>query len=205
LTIVTLGNETEKMNDFMRTICCLLALILAGCDESYPTDVAGKPSDPAESDSLLLQTSMQSTPFVWAGVKEPKAFTVDEVDLPDHLQVLGITVGTAARAYALKDLSHMTKHVVNDLLENSAVTVTYCNRTDVARVFSNGESTRPIELSIGGWQGKDMLIMLDGKFFLHEAKDVPLKDYPFQRVTWAEWKRLHPETTIYVETQSTAK
>jgi hypothetical protein len=193
------------MDYFMRGIFCLLVLTLPGCVESHPSDVTERPSDPADSDSLLLQKSMQSTPFVWAGLKVPKTFTVDEVDLPDHLQIVGITVGTVARAYAVKDLSHMTTHVVNDLLENSAVSVTYCNRTDVARVFSNSQSAKPIDLSIGGWKDNEMLIMLDGKFFQQEAKEVPLNDYPYQRTTWGEWKVLHPETTIYVANPTTVK
>lgn len=190
----------------MRVICCLMVLILSGCDESNLTDVAGRHSDRAESDSLLPKDpSMQSTPFVWPGLKEPKTFAVNEVDLPDDHEVLGITVGTTARAYAVKDLSRVTTHVVNDVLENSAVSVTYCNRTDVARVFSDRESAKPIDLSLGGWLNNEMLIMLDGKFFSQEAKDVPLKDLAHQRMTWGEWKFLHPDTTVYVGQESTVK
>ena len=190
----------------MRTIYCLLFLMLLGCDEPGETSVALPPVNSSESDYLLLNDpARRSTPFIWPGMKNPKFVAATEADLPDHVQIIGITVGDSARAYAVNDLSGMTTHVVNDSLENSAMSVTYCNRTDVARVFSNSESKTPMELGVGGWQGQQMLITLDGKFFLQEAKDVPLKDYPCTRTTWGEWKALHPETTLCLTKEQPVK
>jgi len=190
----------------MRTFSCLLFIFVLGCDESSQTDGAGTPSNLSESDARNLNdATQQSTPFISPGIQNPKAFAADEVDFPDHFPIVGISMGAASRAYAIRDLSQMTTHVVNDLLENTAVSVTYCNRTNVVRVFSNSDSTIPIELAIGGWQDNQMLIMLDGKFFLQQAKDIPLKDYPYTRTTWGEWKSLHPETRIYVTKETSVK
>ena len=187
---------------FSRTICCLLVVILSGCDESSPTDGAKGPSRSAGRNSLLVKKNrLDATPFISAGLKEPKTFTADEVDLSDHVEVIGITVGTTARAYALNDLTPMTSHVVNDVLGNSAVSVTYCDRSNFSRVFTNSKAGKPIDLFTGGWHDHAMLLMLDGTFFSQKAKDLPLEEHPHQRMSWGEWKLLHPATTIYVSKQ----
>ena len=194
------------MNYFKRAICCVLVLMLAGCEESSPTHGAGRPSGSANRNSVLPKnSSLQSTPFIQAGLKEPKTFNPDEVDLPDDFEVVGITVGTASRAYAVRDLTPMRSHVVNDVLENSAVSVTYCDRSNVSRAFSDSTSGKPIDLFTGGWMDDSMLLMLDGKFFSQEAKEVPLKVHRHERTTWGEWKLLHPATTIYVAKQPIVK
>ena len=190
----------------MRIIYCLLFLFLLGCDEPSESSVASRPSNSKESDALFLNDpARRSTPFIWPGMKNPKFVAAAEADLLDHMQIIGITVGDSARAYAVNDLSGMTTHVVNDVLEDSAVSVTYCNRTDIARVFANSESKTSMDLGVGGWQGNQMLITLDGKFFLQVANDIPLKEYSSTRTTWGEWKTLHPETTLCVTKEATVK
>ena len=53
-------------------------------------------------------------------------FVSSETWLPDRPRVIGVVAGPHQRAYAINTFSNVSQHVVNDVIENTAVTVTHC-------------------------------------------------------------------------------
>jgi hypothetical protein len=95
-------------------------------------------------------------------------------------------------------MSSMTSHVVNDVIADMPVSVTYCDRTDCTRVLTRSRGREPINLWLGGWTGKEMLLFLDGHGYPQSSANLPLQEHPFERTTWGEWRAKHPHTEIYL-------
>ena len=123
----------------------MFSVFLFGCEEAVQerTD-----SRTAADEALLRRGATQSTPFVYAGLKDLKTFAADEMELPKQLQIIGVTVGDESRAYVVNDLSQATTHVVNDLIGKRPISVTYCDRTDVVRVFADANGETAMELGV---------------------------------------------------------
>jgi hypothetical protein len=60
-----------------------------------------------------------------------------------------VPAGESAPA-AIPALSRADRHVVNHVLEDRSVTVTYCNMTRYARVLT-GPGVGPLEVVVGGY------------------------------------------------------
>ena len=133
------------------------------------------------------------------GVRRPKVYNADEVNLPDEVEVLGVQVGDEFRAYVLPVLSVVESHVVNDLIADAPISVTYCEFSDCARVLTSSIPGYPIDLGVGGLDEKDQLVLLfQGQRYRQKSQLLPLIDYPFTRTTWADWKSSHPLTSVYI-------
>jgi len=74
-----------------------------------------------------------------------------------------------------------------------------------ARPDGAGEEDGPLTFGVSGRLWRDTLIMYDretrtlwsqllGRAIHGEMEGATLETVPFERTTWAEWKRLHPET-----------
>lgn len=111
--------------------------------------------------------------------------------------VIGITVGGVSRAYAIVALSDVATHVVNDLIDGTPVSVTYCDQTECARVFTVHEKGAPIDLSVGGWKEDAMSLQFNNQQYVQTASNIPLLDHPFELTTWKEWSASHPDTDVY--------
>ncbi len=86
-----------------------------------------------------------SSPFMWPGVKDPPIVSAGEANLKDDEPIIGIEINGHFRAYRQAGLAGVTGHVVNDLIQETPVTVTYCDRADCARAFTSdqrGEAPR---------------------------------------------------------------
>src|SRR5262249_34018813 len=64
-----------------------------------------------------------------AGVRLPPTRTPEESGLADREEVFGVVAGGRARAYRLAALSLPSRHVVNDVVGGTPVTVAFCDRT----------------------------------------------------------------------------
>jgi hypothetical protein len=98
----------------------------------------------------------------------------------------------------------MACHVVNDCIDGVPVTVTYCDRTDCARVFT-GEGNEALDVWTAGYMD-GLMLRYNGRFFLQNtgrpvAADGPapevLPSLPHTRSTWKQWHSAHPDTDIY--------
>jgi hypothetical protein len=99
----------------------------------------------------------------------------------------------------------MYSHVINDVVANVPVTVTYCDKTDCARVFTDESRGQPLEIDLGGFD-RGMLLRFDGDFYRQQegvtirpnADDrFPFPTLPFERMTWLVWKKRHPNSRVF--------
>jgi hypothetical protein len=197
-------------------IPALLLVSLAGC--------IGEPQAPRPTErvDLDLRPEMDDLPAFEVevpGISTPETVQAGEIPVADHALVIGVRVGTAERAYLIQamevdlsiplnpttgspvtagwDASDLSRHVINDVLEDTPVTVTYCDRTRCARVLTEPGQTGPLEVGVGGWND-GMRLLIDGDRMDQQSEDVPLEDVPFEVTTWKQWRERHPDTDIYV-------
>jgi hypothetical protein len=145
----------------------------------------------------------QSTPFVAPGVRCPPVRPADDASVADDAEVVGVGVAGRARAYLLKALAPTTSHVVNDLVADVPVTVTYCDRTGCVRAFTDNSRGNPLDVWAGGYHN-GLLLKIGPVFFqqdsgesLSPGQKFPYRRLEYQRTTWKAWKAAHPDTEIF--------
>ena len=180
-------------------VAAIAVWLAAGSIERRPLDDV--PSN-AEPEPQIPDAANMATPFMTPGVRRPLAVAAGEAQLDDDTEIIGVTVAGVNRAYVVTALSSTSTHIVNDVIQDRAVSVTYCDRTDRARIFKVPDKTAPgkqtiIALSLLGWNGDQMLLQLDGESYAHDAVEIPLTDVPFERTTWEKWKAAHPQTDVF--------
>jgi hypothetical protein len=142
------------------------------------------------------------------GIRQPPTQSVDEAELDDDAEVIGVCVQGRARAYEVASLAVSPKfHVVNDVLSGRPVTVAYCDLTDCARVFTSKTSGTPLDISVVGLdENRSLVLYLDGvKYALEDSKNLtqpygpppPYQRMKFERTSWGQWRRAHPDTDVY--------
>lgn len=158
----------------------------------------------SEQDRRALE-SMTNTPFLVDAANTPEFISASESRLNDNQEVIGVIVDGEARAYPLSRLSAMVDHVVNDShVDETGQTVefsvTYCDMTDCIRVLELAPDATEATLDIGtlGLLDGGLALRWNDKQFKQMDKVEGLKDMPFQRKNWAEWKSEYPETIVYV-------
>ncbi len=148
-----------------------------------------------------------STPFYWPGIRHPPTRPADRVELADDAEVVGVTVGGKARAYVLDAFRGPTRHVVNDLVEDVPVTITFCDRTGCVKTFTSDGRGTPLDVDTGGWYQNRLFLRVGGDAYYQDAPrsgeyeespPFPYADLPVVRTTWKAWKTDHPETDVYV-------
>ena len=93
------------------------------------------------------------------GQTQIKVVLAIEVDLPEETPIIGVIVDGQARAYLPKGMSEPQSHLAHDNIKGQPITVTYCNWTDCARVFTRG-SVPPEEIRMGGFQYGQMQLLI---------------------------------------------
>jgi hypothetical protein len=172
-----------------------LLLILGGCSPPPPPHAPGDISSSGAGPT--------GTPPVNNSVNRPRTVPGARASLADSDEVIGLVVGGQARAYRLEALKVIARHVVNDVVNKTAVTVTYCDRNDCVRTFTD-DSDRPLPIGVAGYRNGLLLRVGDGLFYQKNAKavgggqEVAYRSAPYKRTTWAEWKKDHPDTDVYV-------
>jgi hypothetical protein len=139
------------------------------------------------------------------GVRTPPGVSAGAANLADDARVIGISVNERHRAYSIPALSAMTSHVVNDLVDDVPVSVTYCNQSDCARVLTSDVRGQPVDLWLGGWIGGQMSLRYHDLYYPQTSRRLPLLDYPFTQTSWKEWRELHPDTDVYTGETSAAE
>jgi hypothetical protein len=187
-------------------VVCLLSTAIVGFALLYAFH--GRKSAPVPEPA-------DSTELVWdiPAVLSPRTHSAGEVRLKDDAQVIGVTAQGRGRAYLLQALVSPEHHVVNDLIGQVPITVTYCNMTDSVRVFTDSRLGQPLDLAVGGWTGHHtgrglaacMLLRTRENWFRQddvepvgdEAVTFPYKQAPFVRTSWKKWRTAHPDTDVY--------
>jgi Protein of unknown function (DUF3179) len=146
--------------------------------------------------------------FEMPGLRNPRALSAEASKIPDSDEVIGVVVNGRPRAYWLKALKYPPWHIVNDVIVGVPVSVTYCDRTDCTRVYTNGQSSIPLDVNLGGLYGRQMVVKVAGSLYLQDSgkpfelgagtPSLPYTIHPWMRTTWKEWKQRHPETDVFV-------
>jgi hypothetical protein len=132
-----------------------------------------------------------------AGVRKPVHEPAESARLIDPTPVIGVTSGGQSRAYVCGAMCSPTSHVVNDLLGDTAVTVTYCDMTGQVRVFTEAGRREALDVSVHGLLEGKMGIKVHDDVFTQDDPQIPLSDLSFVRTTWGEWKSDHPFTDVF--------
>ena len=138
----------------------------------------------------------------------PSKFTAAEASLaPDEL-IFGVEVGGKARAYRLAAFDDPSGHLVNDLIGGVPVSVAYCNMTRCVRVYTDPNSSAPLDAEVSGLLNGQMIIKLGGIMYFHNAglpvePDKNPPPIPYRRLTptvttWEVWTKQHPQTDVFV-------
>ncbi len=159
--------------------------------------------NPDESTAISPTTALQlmmvgkTGRFSLPGMVEPPVEPAATATTQDKAEVVGVVVNGRPRAYCISEMHTPFTHVINDLVDRVPVTVTFCDRTRCARVFTKpSASDQPLDVGVGGFLGGQMLLRVDGRNFEQNSADIPLQDLEFETMTWQDWKSAHPDTDV---------
>jgi Protein of unknown function (DUF3179) len=197
-----------------------LATVLAGCDLGSDGS-----DDSSSSERVPFSTSGWSTDFALHSVPldeftsggppkdgipsidEPKFTSVEGGDqfLEPREPVAVLELGGAARAYPLQIL--VWHEIVNDELGGEPVAVTYCPLCNSTVAFSREVDGRAVEFGTTGMLRNSDLVMYDRETeswwqqitadaVVGEQTGTELEVLPSQILSWAEFRRLHPDGEV---------
>lgn len=145
------------------------------------------------------------------GLEDPAFADAKDPRITNAMRVIGLVIDGQAYAYSVKALSIprrygygtdrlelARRHVVNQLIGDTAVSVTYCDISACARVFKMDNQSQALPLSVGGASNGKLVLSYGGKKYLHANKKIPLADYPFEVTFWGDWVAHHPDSQIYL-------
>jgi len=179
------------------------ALALSGCGRQ-PPPVAVAPSDWAQPPGDAPFTD--GAPFRAVNgplVQNPPTHEPQEVSLADAEEIVGVVVEGEARAYSLTAMAQLRHHVVNDVIAETPVTVTYCNQKQCVRVYRGGRKAKSLRLRVGGY--RDGLLLRDENGLYEQADGsgvasecgLPHEQLPYKRTTWRVWREAHPRSKVF--------
>lgn len=196
----------SKIRQHIAKIPILLMLLLPG-----PAGAA-EPGIPPEADRLVPHSFEDYIEAMLSGgvgqdgipsIDNPRFWSIEEADsfLDDGDIVFGVYRNGTARAYPQRIL--VWHEIVNDSIQGSKVSVTYCPLTGTAIGFEPGDT----EIGVSGRLINSNLVMYDRATesywpqILAAAINGPrqgqtLAEFRVIWTTWARWKSRHPETQV---------
>jgi hypothetical protein len=157
--------------------------------------------------------SFKLRPDVWwvenpaKGTLRPPIIRAAESTLKPDDYVIGVEAGGKARAYRLTAFDDASGHIVNDLIGDVPVSVTYCNISHCVRVYTDSDSHEPLDAEVVGLMNSQMIVKLGGVPYFHETgqpvePDKNPSPIPYSLIapaltTWKTWKQQHPETEVF--------
>lgn len=131
------------------------------------------------------------------GVTPRQLPVASDVAMRDSTPVVGIEANGETFAFSLPTMYEPIHHIVNVFAGADAISVTYCPLVDCVRVFRR-RGDRPTPLRLGGLNERsELVLLLDGTRYDQSSLQLPLEDFPFQRLTFGQWKRQHPGTKVF--------
>ncbi|KAG2479965.1 MAG: hypothetical protein NPMRd3_170015 [Nitrosopumilales archaeon] len=139
-------------------------------------------------------------------IDNPKFVPVSESQfVPDTTFVIGLDINGEKRAYPLFIM--VWHEIVNDRVGGVPVAVTYCPLCFTNQVFERVIDGKEVEFGTSGKLYNSNLVMYDrltdsywsqalGVAITGELTGYELKRIPFDVISWADWKTLHPDTLV---------
>lgn len=145
--------------------------------------------------------------FYAPGIDRPPIREARVVRLPDEEQILGVQVDGRYRAYRVNSLRDRSHHILNDVIGDRPVTVSYCDINDFARAVKGDEQGAPLPISQGGVFSGGMILCVDGAEYAQQTlkssrRGTSVPPFPYQtisvvRTTWKVWRERHPQTDVF--------
>lgn len=133
------------------------------------------------------------------GISQPGFASAASAKLADGDMVIGVAVLGEAKAYPQGRLGGPGNHIVHDRFGLTQVSVTFCDRTRCARVFTATDEYDLRVLHCGGWMAEQEMALRIGDYrFVQSSPEIPFDDLPFQVTTWGEWRKAYPNSTVYL-------
>lgn len=139
-------------------------------------------------------------------IDNPKFAPVSESQfVPDTTFVIGLDINGEKRAYPLFIM--VWHEIVNDSVGGVPVAITYCPLCFTNQVFERVIDGKEVEFGTSGKLYNSNLVMYDrltdsywsqalGVAITGELTGYELKRIPFDVISWADWKTLHPDTLV---------
>lgn len=179
--------------------------VLANVDnwrnEGWTTNFEKITVDPPEIQTILQRDRIPS-------IDEPKFIPVrDESDLPDREPVVSLVINGDARAYPLRIM--MWHEIVNDVVGDMPVAVTYCPLCNSSIVFDANVGGAPAHFGTTGKLRNSDLVMYDrtsqtwwqqfsGEGLVGDHAGEKLTMIPSRLDSWARFKQEHPDGQVLV-------
>jgi hypothetical protein len=134
-------------------------------------------------------------------IDEPSFVAADEAELIDEDVVFGLVRGDTVRAYPQRIL--VWHEIVNDVVDGTNVSVTYCPLTGTAMAFRRGGTT----FGVSGKLINSNLVMYDrdteswwpqmlGTAIRGDHEGSSLRESAVVWTRWERWRRAHPDTEV---------
>jgi len=126
--------------------------------------------------------------------------------LNDDLLGIGIVDGDLKRFYPFQIM--VWHEIVNDIVNGTPVTITYCPLCGTAIVYDRRVDGRTLEFGVSGKLYQSNLLMYDretdsywsqalGEAVVGELTGKKIELYPlFENTTWKDWKEKYPESEV---------
>lgn len=140
-------------------------------------------------------------------VCQPYTLPAQKAALDDDTPVIGVVAGGKARAYLVEAFERgPASHIVNDVVGGVPISVAYCDISGCTRIFTGPKAGQPLDLLVGGIKDSRMVLKVNGHIYRQETAEAldksdpyfPYQEYPADLTVWAEWRRAHPKTDVYM-------
>ena len=146
-------------------------------------------------------------PFVMTPPSDQRLVDAAEADklIADDDVVLGLIEGGEVRAYPRDMIAR--PHYFTETVGGTPLIVSYCILCNSGMAFKAELDGRPLDLRCATAFNNNIIYhepttgnfiqQLDGEVFLGPDEGKRLDAHAVVQATWAEWKRLHPDTKLY--------
>ncbi len=172
-----------------------------------PQSDAARHQRPAANPELIALDMEVNRP----GIENPAWHDPQDTRIRKSLNVIGIVVHGHAYAYSIPALSVPTsaasfaelcsftqRHVVNHLLGDTAVSVTYCDVARSVRVLKAEHQSASLPLGVAGASRGQIVLSYDGTWYRQDSANLPLADHAYEVTYWGDWVSRHPTSRIYL-------
>ena len=130
-----------------------------------------------------------------------------DVQLNPSELVLGVSLGDESRAYPLDMISRPDREILNDVLGQTPIAVTWCRKCFSGCVFERRIAGRDFTFGVAGMLWHDNLVMYDtqtkslwsqmlGEAMRGEMRSTRLELRHSVITDWTSWKDRFPKTTV---------
>jgi hypothetical protein len=157
------------------------------------------PTGPVESDNRMR--------FYAPGIERPPVHQAQDSRLSDEENIIGVEVEGRFRAYRTSAMLDRYNHIINDMIDEHPISITYCSMNDIAAAFTSGRLGAPLSISQGGLLNRHMIICVGEAEYVQDTLEpyqlkTPVPAFPYEpiplvRTTWKQWREMHPETDAY--------